>query len=192
MRGGVVAGLFISACASMGCSTFQQRSAPDWPWDPKASVCAQKPCSAEDSLSALSKASSFCRRVQNFYESGGRRAGDLNLMVGVVGTMAGILAPAASSTGTQVLSGLSASGNALQAAIDDAYNTTLNDKRRASVVDAGHDYMLLYLREIDETKRVSYAIVMAYRCAVASALVDVAAAKAVADMQVPKQPLPDK
>lgn len=166
--------LFAAAPLLSACGSFSVVSAPraEWPWEDD-SFCAAPSCNGKEALSAYIKASKFCRQVQNYYESGGQRANNVKLGVGIVGTLAGaVVAPIAKGTSATAWSGLSGVTNGLQTSFDEAFSLSLAVNRRVAVVAAAAEGEQAYAAQTNDNARVAAAVSMATACANASALAD--------------------
>jgi hypothetical protein len=153
------------------CGTLLSAPTPPWPWQ-KSSAC-QAECRPQEALVAYTKASEFCRGVQNFYEAGGQRANSTKLAVGVTGTLAGaVFAPIASGRAVTAWSGLSGAANGIQSSFDETFSTSLAVNRRAFVVAAVVEGDRRYTAAPSQDEKVIAAISMATACANAAALAD--------------------
>ena len=156
-----------------GCANFISAPTADWPWPKGAGTCKTATCDANEALVAYVKASEFCRGVQNYYESGGQRANNTKLAVGLTGTLAGaVIAPVASGKAATAWSGLSGATNGIQATFDEAFSSSLAVNRRAFVVAAVVEGDRRYQGAANENAKVIAAVSMATACANASALAD--------------------
>jgi len=176
--------LLISAMsfALSGCASLYGASSTTWPWKAESNICAGTTCSEAEALKAYVAASSFCRDVQNYYESGGQRTNSTKVAIGAVGTLAGsVVAPIANGTAAKAWSGLSGATNAVQLSLDEAFAAAVTVKRRAAVSSAAADGASAYAKAADANKRVLAAVDMARLCAMGSAEADKAAVKALTD-----------
>ena len=172
-------GVFGITCVTLtltGCATLFGASPVGWPWEDKP-PCKTDICNAAESLNAFVAASNYCRAIQGYYESGGRKSNNAQLTVGIVGMVAGaVVAPVAQGSAAKAWSGLSGATNGLQLALEDTFSTSLSVKRRVAVVDAAASGVTAYMKEnSDYTKKVVLSVDMALQCSMAAAKADQAA-----------------
>ncbi len=169
--------LTLPGCANLGGGI----ATAAWPWpENSAKLCG--PCNAKQALIAFNDASKFCRDVQNYYESGGRRQGSNQVYIGALGSIAGsVLAPISKGTAATAWSGLSGATNALQLSIDEAFSANVAVKRRVAVSDAAKTAANAYNTETDYDKKFASAVNMARNCAMGAADADKIILKAITD-----------
>jgi len=162
-----------------GCASLVGASSASWPWPSQSNICAAASCTDAEALKAFVEASSFCREVQNYYESGGQRANSTKVAIGAVGAIAGtVIAPVANGSAAMAWSGLSGATNAVQLSIEEMFSSTVTVKRRAAVASAAETGATSYSSASDNSAKVIAAINMARSCAMSSAKADEAAVKA--------------
>ncbi len=157
-----------------GCASVTGISSAKWPWGDGSRPCKiSDACTAGDALDAFAAASDYCRSVQNYYESGGRKSDTTKFAVGAVGSLAGtVVAPIAKGTAAKAWSGLSGATNAVQLSMEETFSTSLAVKRRVAVVDAADKGSTAYMAATEPTKKVNLAIEMARKCSMAGAEAD--------------------
>lgn len=174
------ANISITLCVLLcGCSTFQARKTPIWPWSKTTLPCQTDFCSPREALSAFLASTMYCREVHNWYEADGSRTGLAQTGIGTFGVLAGsVAAPLSSGNAAKAWAGLSGATNAMQSSIRDNLSGSLAIKRTKSVLDATTDGQNEFAKEPDASKRVLISINMAVACAMAPAAADGAAMKA--------------
>lgn len=128
--------LLIALClTASGCGSMKRETA-QWPF--KGDLCKEPTsCTLGDALQAYSKASEFCRTVNNYYEKGGFIGDGTSTAVGVVGALSGaVVAPLASGSAAKAWAGLSGATNALQTQMGDFMSSALYLKRQVAVRNA--------------------------------------------------------
>lgn len=180
-----------------GCSTIQSVTSaaqPIWPWKlPEESVgnseavvnvlCSGKDanskttCTETDALAAYFNATKYCRSVQNYYESGGKRAFATKTGIGILGTFSAIvMAPLSSGSAASAWTGLSGVANAAQTSLDEEFEKTVYAKRRAFIDEAAEagesKYLELSGQGKPATTLIATAIQTARSCSTASAKAD--------------------
>ena len=175
----VVATLVLPLMA--GCASWVTGNAAKWPWSQGTALCKSNGCDLNDAIAAFEAASEYCRSVHNYYESGGRKSGASQFIVGAVGTVAGtVVAPLASGTAAKALAGVSGAANAVQLSMDEAFSTSVAVRRRVAVAEAASSAAATFNAESqDNGKRVTLAINMARDCSMAGAKADQAALQAI-------------
>lgn len=167
-----------------GCQTniFGAES-PEWPWkniDDKT-MCGST-CNPGDATREFLKAATYCRAVQNYYESGGKIATNTQLAVGAVGILAGsVIAPITKGSAAAAWSGLSGATNALQIPMQEAYSASISIKRRALIAKNAQTDLLKYTDAVDSSQKVALAIAMALNCSTGAATADAFALKALSE-----------
>lgn len=182
------------------CSTVQSIAAapqPSWPWlkadDPNMSLaeiiqtfCSGKDandkvtCTDNDALVAFYNASRYCRGVQNYYESGGKRAFATKTGIGLIGTFSSIvMAPLSTGSAATAWTGISGVANAAQTALEDEFEKTIIAKRRAFIDKAAEEGEQKFLELSQNTNKqtppailIATAIQTARSCSTASAKAD--------------------
>lgn len=170
------------AISATGCASVRGSSSAKWPWSESSRPCAaMNSCNAGDAIGAFEAASNYCRSVQNYYESGGRKSDTTQFMIGAVGAIAGtVIAPIAKGSAATAWSGLSGATNAVQLSMEDTFSTSLAVKRRGAVVAAATQGSAAYMDAPDENTKVLRAIDMARRCSMAGAEADQSALQSLA------------
>lgn len=166
-----------------GCGSLNSQHGPEWPWPEDQPACAAG-CTSQDAVLSFQKASQFCRSVQNYYERGGRIADNEKLGIGLLGTLSGaVFAPLSRGSAATAWAGLAGSTNALQAAMDESFATSMAVTRRSYVVEAYGQGVTAYQEAGSDDQRVTLAIAMATSCAIAPALADRDTLKAISSTQ---------
>ncbi|MBW7567776.1 hypothetical protein KIF53_15320 [Chromobacterium subtsugae] len=181
-----------------GCVVFS----PQWPWqDAQNYPCSKistEPCTPEDAISTYIKATTFCRQVLNYYESGGELDDGSKLLVGSVGVLSGsVLSVVAKGTAAKGWSGMSGAANGIQATMDKTFSSIVSYKKMDAVNQSyAHDVSVIFNESgsdnpVSNNKIVFGSIMMAADCAMGSSKVDAALLQQIADFPI-STPKPNK
>lgn len=159
------------------------RTQPEWPWDKEDPVpCTgnnETNCYLKDAIDSYVKATTFCRQVLNYYESGGSISNNSKLAVGVIGALSGsVVSVVANGSAAKAWSGLSGATNGIQASMDQAFSAVLNANRMSQVRIAYQSNAKEIIGKSDASSAASYqnivfsSVKMAADCAMGSANAD--------------------